>query len=60
MFSRRLRDAVFTAAEIGIAVVFMAWIFRETYIAVSTIFGLKGHWLHDVAYVVVRGISRLN
>lgn len=36
-FSRRLRDAVFTVAEVAVALVFLAWILRETYLSLANI-----------------------
>ncbi len=59
MFSRRLRDAVFTVAEAGVALVFLAWILRETYISVSSILGLSDHWLPNFVSFLERWVSSL-
>jgi hypothetical protein len=52
MFIRKLRDAVFTVAEIGIALVFLAWVFRDTYISIGNILGVGNDWLPHLLSVL--------
>jgi hypothetical protein len=57
IFSRRLRDTVFTAAEVAVAIVFLAWILRETFLSLLNILGLGDHWLPNFTFTLVRWSS---